>query len=1628
PPFLFHFQVHATDVDPPSNGGTIQYRIIKAPGERAKFSIDKETGIVKTLYALDRDDPEREKEIYITVIAEDNGTPQLSDACTMKITVEDINDNEPMFDRVSYEELVPEDLQVGREVMRISATDIDDGRNSIVTYELKANPPADMKYFRIDPNTGIIYLGHTIDKRPGYKFNMTATARDQGQDPQSNRVGLNIRKLNRDKPGIPSYQVRIGAQDEDGAGQSGIHDFVINLTDINDNAPYLDMTGPVVWPENKGPGTITTLVANDIDSEENGGPFRFEMAPEASDDIRSKFSIIGDQLNARTMFDREEKKMYQIPIAITDSGKNPMTGTSILTVIIGDQNDNPMKFGESSIFVYNYKGENPDTEVGRVYVNDPDDWDLPDKVFNWRDAKHKYFDLNPTNGMITMRNGTHGGNYVLYFKVTEESSSFPRHSVEAVVNITVQVIPEEAVDKSGSFRLSGITAEEFIEPNSKGISKATILKNRLAKLLNTSVENVDVFTVLHSPHNLNSNQLDVRFSAHGSPYYAPEKINMAIANHLGIIEKELGAEILMINIDECLQEKVSCPDSLSCINFLNKSNVPSAVYTNTTSFVGVNAVIDPFCKCEFPQRVCYNGGTPDGDRCICPDKYEGPRCEKVSIGFNGNGYALYPTLQSCADFTLSFDIRAYKPDGLVFYVGPTSQRSSMGIQDFMSFELHNGFPVLLVDYGTGTTRLDMQEIKLSDGGSHHIDIILSNTVSCSSGFSCNLKGLKLIEGHPTDIFIHLIDVNDNIPVFVSDDGTSLSHSVLENEPPGTTVMQVKAVDADSSFEHNQITYALADNTDNFAIDKDTGTITTLKTFDREEKDVYHVKVIATDSSESANHLPGSKMHNQENPDTEVGRVYVNDPDDWDLPDKVFNWRDAKHKYFDLNPTNGMITMRNGTHGENPDTEVGRVYVNDPDDWDLPDKVFNWRDAKHKYFDLNPTNGMITMRNGTHGGNYVLYFKVTEESSSFPRHSVEAVVNITVQVIQVKANDIDDASTLEYSIVDGNIGNAFKIEPKTGTIFVGNTLDYEKITSYELHIRAFDGASEDFCTVFIKVTNVNDNLPEFENDIHEITLEEETIPKDCIATFKAYDPDITNRSAPQHIKYFMVDHEELGLTIDQEGCLMLTKLISQTSGGRLWIRRASGAEILMINIDECLQEKVSCPDSLSCINFLNKSNVPSAVYTNTTSFVGVNAVIDPFCKCEFPQRVCYNGGTPDGDRCICPDKYEGPRCEKVSIGFNGNGYALYPTLQSCADFTLSFDIRAYKPDGLVFYVGPTSQRSSMGIQDFMSFELHNGFPVLLVDYGTGTTRLDMQEIKLSDGGSHHIDIILSNTSMELQVDRCKLSQCLTLKTPKGSNVLLNVNGPLQLGGTFLDLDKLGQQMNWSSKPSMVPFSGCISNMTFNRKLYNLGFPSLNHNAEVDCGNVLTGAFVFGVDSSFLIAILICCAILLLLLLAVIVQRKKTDDNYKDTDDIRENIIDYEEEGGGEGDQTGFNLDVLRCTSMYAPDDLKMPNGHLIKASGDEVPDICGFLDGKKHHVDNDPETNPFDDVRHYAYEGDGNTTGSLSSLASVTDEGDLNFDYLSNFGPRFRKLADMYGEDPSDEEDENYQPAASESWC
>ena len=153
--------------------------------------------------------------------------------------------------------------------------------------------------------------------------------------------------------------------------------------------------------------------------------------------------------------------------------------------------------------------------------------------------------------------------------------------------------------------------------------------------------------------------------------------------------------------------------------------------------------------------------------------------------------------------------------------------------------------------------------------------------------------------------------------------------------------------------------------------------------------------------------------------------------------------------------------------------------------------------------------------------------------------------------------------------------------------------------------------------------------------------------------------------------------------------------------------------------------------------------------------------------------------------------------------------------------------------------------------------------------------------------------------------------------------------------------------------------------------------------------------------YLPGILVALAVILTVIIVMAVYRRRRPAfGDKDIDcDIRENIINYEDEGGGEGDQTGYDLSVLRMMAGMDNGGPIIPGMVKDKPSIGDPPDIETFLDSNKDRVDADPEANPYDDLRHYAYEGDGNSGGSLSSLNSGEDDADLEFEYLHNFGPR-----------------------------
>merc|ERR1719414_322507 len=112
------------------------------------------------------------------------------------------------------------------------------------------------------------------------------------------------------------------------------------------------------------------------------------------------------------------------------------------------------------------------------------------------------------------------------------------------------------------------------------------------------------------------------------------------------------------------------------------------------------------------------------------------------------------------------------------------------------------------------------------------------------------------------------------------------------------------------------------------------------------------------------------------------------------------------------------------------------------------------------------------------------------------------------------------------------------------------------------------------------------------------------------------------------------------------------------------------------------------------------------------------------------------------------------------------------------------------------------------------------------------------------------------------------------------------------------------------PHAKGFIGCVKNLTFvssdHRHLYDLGSPSEGENFTPRCDKeVIPAAVAMRLDMNFLIAILVSVAILLVVIVALAVcKKRKRIYNDKDIDcDIRENIINYEDEGGGEGDQTG-----------------------------------------------------------------------------------------------------------------------------
>lgn len=165
---------------------------------------------------------------------------------------------------------------------------------------------------------------------------------------------------------------------------------------------------------------------------------------------------------------------------------------------------------------------------------------------------------------------------------------------------------------------------------------------------------------------------------------------------------------------------------------------------------------------------------------------------------------------------------------------------------------------------------------------------------------------------------------------------------------------------------------------------------------------------------------------------------------------------------------------------------------------------------------------------------------------------------------------------------------------------------------------------------------------------------------------------------------------------------------------------------------------------------------------------------------------------------------------------------------------------------------------------------------------------------------------------------------------------------------------------------------------------------------------------------------------IVLLIILRKRYKSKPNVlrKNVAEIHEQLVAYDEEGGGEMDTTSYDVSVLnsvRQRGMTSPPLTLEPRSCLYSqvqkppATGLSSPqEMAMVIEMKKDEANNDGDLLPYDTLHIYGYEGAESVAESLSSLGSGSSDSDADCDFLNGWGPRFKMLAELYGLEPQED--------------
>ncbi|XP_045346984.1 protocadherin alpha-11 isoform X6 [Leopardus geoffroyi] len=282
-------------------------------------------------------DREKTPELNLLLTAADGGKPELTGTVQLFIHVLDVNDNDPEFEQSEYKVRLMENAAKETFVIKLNATDRDEGVNGEVTYSLMSVKPNGKLLFTLDENSGEVRVNGTLDYEENKFYEIEVQATDKGNPPMASHCTV-----------------------------------WVEILDANDNAPEVTLTSlslPV--REDTQPSTVIALISvSDRDSGANG-QVTCSLTPNVPFKIVSTFknyySLVLD-----SALDRESVSDYAVVVTARDGGSPSLSATASVSVEVADVNDNAPTFAQAEYTVFVKENNPPGCHIFTVSARDAD--------------------------------------------------------------------------------------------------------------------------------------------------------------------------------------------------------------------------------------------------------------------------------------------------------------------------------------------------------------------------------------------------------------------------------------------------------------------------------------------------------------------------------------------------------------------------------------------------------------------------------------------------------------------------------------------------------------------------------------------------------------------------------------------------------------------------------------------------------------------------------------------------------------------------------------------------------------------------------------------------------------------------------------------------------------------------------------------------------------------------------------------------------------------------------------------------------------------------------------------------------------------------------------------------------